>query len=135
MGQVSGPPTEPGDPPVPALPGAASGLSLADLFAGGALNLVDGDLELAQKSVDGALEALNRARAGIGNHLKYVLGSGLNYLRIELENTVAAESMIRDADFAEEVSKLMRGQIMELASIRTFQLAKEQAFGVLALLG
>ncbi len=139
MGQVSGPGPEPvpNDPPAPAsLPGrSTTGLSLADLFAGGALNLVDGDLELAQKSVDRALEALNRTRGGIGNHLKYVLGSGLNYLRIELENTVVAESMIRDADFAEEVSKLMRGQIMELASIRTFQLAKEQAFGVLALLG
>ncbi|MFM9996244.1 MAG: flagellin [Phycisphaerales bacterium] len=122
----------PGTPPDPPDP---TRLSLLDIMTGGALNLVDGDLELTQRSIAGALKSVHHMRGTIGAHLKYVLGSGMTALMIELENTAAAESVIRDADYAHEVASLIRGQIMEMASIKTFQLAKDQAFNALALLG
>lgn len=119
-------------PPEPPEP---TRLSLLDIMTGGALNLVDGDLELTQRSIKGALDSVHHMRGTIGAHLKYVLGSGMTALMIELENTAAAESVIRDADYAHEVASLIRGQIMEMASVKTFQLAKDQAFNALALLG
>lgn len=127
-------PSAGGGAPAPGTPPDPTRLSLLDILTGGALNLVDGDLELTQKSIKGALNSVHHMRGAIGAHLKYVLGSGMTALMIELENTAAAESVIRDADYAQEVANLIRGQIMEMASIKTFQLAKDQAFNALALL-
>ena len=44
----------------------AGGLGLAELRTGGKLNLVDGDLEEAQKVVQSAVDSLNTGRAGAG---------------------------------------------------------------------
>ena len=51
-------------------------------------------------------------RAEIGAFQKNNLESNLNYLRIAHENVMSSESVIRDADMAEEMTKFTRNQIM-----------------------
>lgn len=112
-----------------------SRFSLEDFAGSGYLNLVDGDLESAQLAVKGAIEFIAKARATIGAHQKHLIGSFLNRAAIELESTTAAESRIRDADFAEEVLNLMRGQIKSRASLRTLGISdgarSDQVLGLL----
>lgn len=109
--------------------------SLTDIAGSGAFNLVDGDLENAQKSVKKAIEFVSNTRASIGGYQKYLLGSFLNRAAIELENTTAAESKIRDADFAAEVVSLMRGRIKSETSLRTLGISdgmrSDQVLGLL----
>jgi flagellin len=108
---------------------------LEDMIGGGGLNLVDGDLELAQLSVEGAIKSIAGMRASIGSMQKYTLGHSVDALRVEAENTAAAESKIRDADFAQEAANLVRGQVMQQASIFALQKAQEQNWRALHLLG
>ena len=51
-----------------------------------------------------------------------------------LENTAAAESAIRETDFAEETSALTRAQILVNSSMSTLQIANAQPQTVLSLL-
>jgi flagellin len=99
----------------------------------GELNLVDGDIEAAQRLVEGFVEGITNLRAHIGSQQKYMLKT--DGLRLEHENTTAAESAIRDADFAEEVSNLVRGQVLREASAAVMQIAQQQAQSALSLLG
>lgn len=110
--------------------------TLADLSAGGALNLVSGDLELAQQVAKGALESVARLRGAIGTEQKYILGVATAANRIELENTAEAESIIRDTDFAREVSAFLRGRVLRDAGLKVIDIARKQhADSVLTLLG
>ena len=52
-----------------------------------------------------------------------------------LENTAAAESVIRDTDFAAETAALTRQQIMAQAATQSLAIANAQPQAVLALLG
>ena len=109
--------------------------SLADLTAGGGLRLFGGDLELAQESVKAATSQVSRIRGSIGSLMKYTLGNEANALRIEMENTAAAESRIVDADLAAEASALVRGQILQQAAIKTILIGRQNAMSALSLLG
>ena len=119
------------DPALVESPGVAS---LADIAGGGLLNLIDGDLESTQKAVEGALQQISNTRARLGSFLKFDLGSRIDAMRIELENTVAAESQIRDADFAAETSALVRGQILAQAATFALSTSFDQQRGMISLL-
>jgi len=54
---------------------------------------------------------------------------------VQVENTAAAESTIRDADFATETSNLTRNQILVSASTQVLQLANAAPQSALQLLG
>lgn len=56
-------------------------------------------------------------------------------LGIALENTSAAESSIRDTDFASETASLTRAQILSQASTNILSMANSQPQSALALLG
>lgn len=91
-----------------------------------------------QLQIDSILQSINRLsslRGRIGAFQKNTLGSSINSLLVTLENTAAAESAIRDADFAVEASNLTRGQILASSSTSVLQLANIQPQNVLALLG
>lgn len=107
--------------------------SLGDLLSGRG-SLVDGDMELAQEIVDKASAQITNQRTALGAYTKYTLGSEANVLEIELENTIAAESLIRDADIAEEMSNLIRADILRQASATTMQFAQQQVWNALSLL-
>jgi flagellin len=63
------------------------------------------------------------------------VGATIRSLNIANENTAAAESVIRDADFATETAGLTRSQILVNASTNVLSLANQAPQAVLQLLG
>lgn len=108
---------------------------LDELIAGGAKNVVDGDLEGAQKVVDASIGQVASLRGRLGAFQKNVVGASIRSLGVALENTSAAESSIRDTDFAGETARLTRSQILVNAATNVLAIANAQPQAVLALLG
>jgi flagellin len=63
------------------------------------------------------------------------LESTANNLRATLENTVNAESVIRDTDFAQEISNFTNNQVLVQAGASVLQSANQSSQLVLSLLG
>jgi flagellin len=109
---------------------------LDDLGSGKAFNVVDGNnLSTAQKVVGEAIEQVSSTRGRLGAFQKNVIGATIRSLNVGLENTTAAESVIRDADFANETAALTRNQILVQASTNVLALANQSPQNVLSLLG
>ena len=108
---------------------------LSDLATGRDLNLVDGNLEGAQKVVGRAIEEMGALRGRLGAFQKNTIGATIRSLGVSLENTTAAESVIRDADFASETSELTRSQILVQSATNVLGLSNSQPQAVLQLLG
>ncbi len=135
-------PPEPPEPPAPLAPGEAPapsepprGLTIEDLKSGGALSIDAGNLELAQQLVDGINDSVNNERASIGALQKDFYDSQISALQRELESLTSIGSQIRDADFAVEVSNLVRAQILQEASLQAILIARDSGARVLGLLG
>ena len=73
-------------------------------------------------------------RGRLGAFQKFTIGSTVNSLGIAFENASAAESAIRDTDFAEETSKLTRSQILSQAASTVLAQANSAPQSALALL-
>ncbi|MFG0249815.1 MAG: flagellin [Phycisphaeraceae bacterium JB051] len=108
---------------------------LDDLGSGKTSNLVDGDLETAQKIVDSAISQVSSLRGKIGAFQSNVINSTINNLGVALENTSAAESSIRDTDFASETAAMTRSQILSSAATNILSIANSQPQSALQLLG
>ena len=108
---------------------------LNQLASGQDSNVVDGDLTTAQKIVNDAVEEVSTLRGRLGAFQKNTVGATIRSLGIALENTSAAESAIRDTDFAAETAELTRSQILVQASTNTLGIANSQPQNVLSLLG
>ena len=87
-------------------------LNLNDLRAGADLNVVDGDLAAAQKIVDKSIREVSALRGRLGSFQQNTIGATIRSLGVAMENTSAAESIIRDADFAAETAGLTRSQVL-----------------------
>ena len=96
--------------------------SLKDLQRGGKLNLVNGDMALAQKVVDAASKGSSGRRAAIGNATRDI-ESQQRVLIVELENLTGTRSQIEDTDYAAETSTLVRAQLLQQSSIATREIA------------
>ena len=105
------------------------------LKAGGSANVVTGDRSSAQRVVEDAIKQVSSMRGRLGAFQKNTVGSTINSLSIALENTSAAESVIRDADFAAETANMTRAQILGQAATQALAMANNQPSSVLALLG
>ncbi|MFG0274404.1 MAG: flagellin [Phycisphaerales bacterium] len=114
---------------------SANRFNLSDLGAGKGLNVVTGDLVTAQKAVREAIRDVTSLRGRIGAFQKNTIGATIRSLGVSLENTTAAESAIRDTDFAGETAALTRSQILVSASTNTLAIANTQPQNVLSLLG
>ncbi len=99
--------------------------SLVDIANGGVLNLKTGDLEKAQESIEGAISDVATTRGAIGARGKD-LESQIRVSQSELENLSAAKSQILDADYAAEVSNLIRSQTLQQASMYMMQVMMQQ---------
>jgi len=108
---------------------------LDDLGASKTANVVDGDLQTAQNIVDSAIKQVSTLRGRLGAFQKNVIGATTRSLGVALENTSAAESAIRDTDFAAETAALTRSQILVQSSTQILAIANSQPQNVLALLG
>ncbi len=108
---------------------------LSDLGSGKNLNVVNGDLNAAQKVVAEAINVVSDTRGRLGAFQKNTVGATIRSLGVSLENTSAAESNIRDANFAAETAALTRNQILVSASTNILSLANSQPQAALQLLG
>ncbi len=107
---------------------------LSSLKTGQTNQLSSKNFEMAQRVVREASEQVSGLRGRLGAFQKNTLASAVNALQIAYENTTAAESAIRDADFAAETSNLTRAQILVQSSSQTLGLANAAPQNVLQLL-
>lgn len=93
---------------------------------------------LAQEAIsiiDMAIDDITNLRGDLGAVQANSLESNLSSLRATLENTTAAESVIRDVDFAAESAMFTRNSIMIQASTAMLAQANQLPQNVLQLLG
>jgi len=108
---------------------------LSTLGAGLGNDLASKKFASAQRIVRTAISQIASLRGRLGAFQKDTLVTTVNSLQVARENVTAAESAIRDADFAVETSNLTRAQILVSSSTSVLQLANAQAQNALALLG
>ena len=84
-------------------------------------------------AVDNAINSLNNSRANLGSILNRFSSTVAN-LGVSSENVSAAQSRIRDTDFAKETAKLSRGQILQQAGVAMLAQANALPNTILALL-
>ena len=108
---------------------------LSTLKSGGAQVLSGDNLYTAQRIVSSAIKDISKLRGRLGSFQKNTLGSTINSLRVTNENLKAAESAIRDTDFATETANLTRTQILVQASTTVLAQANYAPQSVLSLLG
>lgn len=85
--------------------------------------------------LDAAINDVSFLRGRLGAFGRNVLDTNIRSLQAAFENLSASESVIRDADFAQETSRLTRAQILASAGTSALALANQQAQQVLQLLG
>ena len=85
--------------------------------------------------IDQAIKEVAVNRGYMGAFQKNTLESNLNYLRIAHENVLNSESVIRDADMAEEMTKFTRNQIMMESSTAMLAQANQMPQSILKLFG
>ena len=101
----------------------------------GALSLASASgAQSAITALDTALDSVNSGRSTLGA-VQNRLDSALNNSQIFSEAAAAAESQIRDADYASETSNLTRLQIMQQAGVAALSQAKNVSQSVVSLLG
>lgn len=114
----------------------SASFGLDEFKAGGALNLVDGDLEASQARAESLGTSVSESRAGLGALQKDFYEHELNLLHREFEGLASAESLIRDTDYAREVSELVRSQILQEAALQAILISRDSArSSALSLLG
>ena len=107
---------------------------LSALASGGDQNVIDGDLTEAQTIVNAAINQVSEQRGRLGAFTRNTVGSTIRSLGVALENTSAAESAIRDTDFAQETAELTRSQILVQAATNSLSIANSNPQNALALL-
>lgn len=115
--------------------GNASVGFLSTLGSGLANDLASKNFTTAQRIVRAAIKEVATLRGRLGGFQKDTLQTTISSLRVAGENIRAAESAIRDADFAEETSALTRAQILVASAGSVLQLANAQPQSALSLLG
>ena len=115
--------------------GDATNGRLAALKSGGTANLIDGDYDRAQRIVESSIKNVSKMRGNLGSFITNTVRTTVNSLGIALENTAAAESAVRDTDFATETGELTRRQILSQAATNSLAIANAQSQSALALLG
>jgi flagellin len=88
----------------------------------------------AIKTMDSALEQLNNEMAFLGA-ITNRLENTITNIEVNIENLAAAESRIRDADFAMETANLTRAQILQQSGVAVLTQANVRPQAALTLLG
>ncbi|MFT5301331.1 MAG: flagellin [Mariniblastus sp.] len=85
--------------------------------------------------LDAAIDEISNLRGTLGAFQGNTLESTANNMRTTLENTVNAESVIRDTDFAEEISNFTNSQVLVQAGTSVLSNANQSSQLILSLLG
>lgn len=108
---------------------------LSSLKTGGANDLDSEQFQNAGQILETAIDEVSVLRGRLGAFERNTLETNVRSMQTAAENLTASESLIRDADFASETSRLTRAQILNQASTSVLALANQQAQNVLQLLG
>ena len=92
------------------------------------------DADKVQLAIDQAIVEVSSQRAKLGA-AQNQMESAINSVGVSVENLVASESRIRDADIAQVSSELVTRQIMQQAGIAVLAQANAAPQAVLALIG
>lgn len=93
--------------------------------------------ETSQQSIntlDGAINKVAGYRAYLGS-IQSRLGSTINNLSVQVENFQAANSRIRDTDFAQETAAMVQSNILKQAGVSVLSQANTEPQAALRLLG
>ncbi len=108
---------------------------LNTLGSGGATEVVNtNNHPSAEKIVAQAISQVAILSGRLGGFQANQVETNLNSLRTALENVTASESTIRDTDYAVEVSKLTRAQIVLQSTVQMLAIANQSPQIVLSLL-
>jgi flagellin-like hook-associated protein FlgL len=108
--------------------------TLSDVGSAGPLNTITGNVAGASESIDAAINQVASLRGKIGSFQKHTLNARLNSINVTIENTAAANSQIRDTDYAAQTSRLARDRVLSLSSLRAIGLTQASATNTLTLL-
>jgi len=109
--------------------GVVAGKSLADIDV-----TKTGGAEEALKIIDAAIQQVSKLRGDMGAFQKNILESNMRSLSVAKENLTATESAIRDTNFAEEISRFTKFQILQQAGMSVLGQANFAPQGVLQLI-
>ena len=98
-------------------------------------SLISGNATEALKVIDKAIDDITSTRGKLGAFQSSTLETTINSLRVTSENLTAAESTIRDVDFAEESSKFTKNNILVQSATAMLAQANQLPQNVLKLLG
>lgn len=108
---------------------------LSQLKSGQRYDLNSEKFQQASKIVQEVITQVAVLRGRLGAFERNSLQPNMRQLQITTENLTAAESTIRDTDFAVETSELTRSQILVQAGNSVLAIANAQSQNVLTLLG
>ena len=91
--------------------------TLIDVASGGSLNIANGDLEGTLQTIRAAMNQVATQRGTIGAFQKNTVASQISTNQVAFENVAAANSLIRDTDYAKETAALSRAQVLDQSSI------------------
>jgi flagellin len=98
-------------------------------------SLVSGNSNEALKVIDKAIDDVTKTRGQLGAFQSSTLETNINSLQVASENLTAAESTIRDVDFAAESASFTKNNILMQASTAMMAQANQLPQNVLKLLG
>ena len=107
---------------------------LSSLASGQANQLSSKNLTGAQTILSEAVKQVSTLRGRLGAFQKFTIGSTVNNLGVAYENASAAESAIRDTDFASQTAALTRSQILSQAATTVLSQANSSPQQALKLL-
>jgi flagellin len=108
--------------------------SLADLGSGKSLNIVTGDVSGAGQSLDQAINDISTMRGQIGGFTQGTIASQASLTKSKIALT-SAVSMIRDTDYALELSRRIRAKILMAAGNFALGFAGAEPGGMISLFG
>lgn len=108
--------------------------SLADLGSGKALNITSGNLDAAQQVLHAARDKVASMRGSIGAFQRHTVATRLNSLNDSHLFASAANSLIRDTDYAQETSTFARLALLQRSSFQVMAMLNASPSSVLKLL-
>ncbi len=107
---------------------------LNTLKTGSTNSIVGGRYVQAEAIVNAAIEQVSVFSGRLGGFQRNQLDTNINTRQVAFENVQAAESAIRDADYAAEVASLTRAQILVQSTTQILSIANSSPQAVLSLL-
>ncbi len=116
----------------------ATGTSYMSTVNVASIDLTKGDGAGAQDAIrviDAAIEQVSGFRAEMGSFQKDVLESSVRNLGVASQNMASSESVIRDADMAEEMLSFSRAQILQSTGMAMLAQANQAPQSIMRLFG